>query len=132
MTEQTMNYLTDDELEKLINDVEMHELLQCPSHVRQEVLEKTQVSLWKKKLQFYVYSVKVCAAAAAAIVILFTLPVEPQIPVMVESPSSEEQFSFTEELSKRTNSICESLNAFSDMLILRERTEEYRNEEEKK
>lgn len=124
MTEQKMNYLTDEELEKLIADVELHDMLTCPSYVGQEILEKTQVSLRKKKLQFYAYSFKVCAAAAAAIVLLFTIPVEPQMPVMTQNAAAEEQFSFTRELSKHANSICESLNEFSDMLIMRERLED--------
>ncbi len=117
MIEQKMDYLTEEELAKLIADVEMHGMLECPSYVRQEVLEKTRVSLKKRKRQFYIYSFKVWAATAAAIVLLFTLPTEP--PVM------ESQFSFTGELSKRTNSVCESLNDFTDMLIDRERQEEY-------
>ncbi len=124
MNELKMNYLTDDELEKLIADVEEREMLTCPSYIRQEVLGKTQVSMQKKKLQFYAYSFKVCAAAAAAIVLLFTIPVEPQMPAMMEDISVEEEFSITEELSKRTNSICESLNTFSDMLIFKDEVED--------
>ena len=68
MTELRTEYLTDEELEKLIEDVEMQDMLTCPSYLRQEILEKTQVPLQKKKLQFYAYSFKVCAATAAAIV----------------------------------------------------------------
>lgn len=117
MTEQKMDYLTDEELTKLIEDVEMHGMLECPSYVRQEVLEKTRVSLKKRKQQLLVYSFKVWAASAAAIILLFTLP--------TEVPTAEQQFSFTRELSKRTNNVCESLNDFTDMLVDRESQEEY-------
>ena len=123
MTEQKMDYLTEEELEKLIEDVEMHGMLECPSYVRQEVLEKTRVSLRKRKQQFYIYSLKVWAASAAAIVLLFTLPSEPQMAEFAEAPA--EQFSITDKLSRHTSSVCESLNDFTDMLIYRESQEEY-------
>ena len=117
MIEQKMDYLTDEELAKLIEDVEKHGMLECPSYVRQEVIRKTQVSLQKRKRQFYIYSFKVWAATAAALVILFTLPSVPQ----VTTPA----FSITDKLSRHTNNVCESLNDFSDRLIDRERQEEY-------
>ena len=117
MTEQKLDYLTDEELEKLIEDVEMHGMLECPSYVKQEILEKTRVSLRKRRQQFYIYSFKVWGATAAAIVLLFSLP---QAPQMIEP-----QFSITDKLSRGTSSVCESLNNFTDMLIDRERWEEY-------
>ncbi len=123
MTEQNMNYLTDEELEKLIQDVENQGMLHCPSYVRGEILQKTGVSLQKRKMQFYLYSAKVCAAAAAAIFLLFTIP-EGILPVSGGDMAGKEQFSFTDKLNKQTTAMCESLNDFSDMLIIRERQED--------
>lgn len=118
MTDYKMDYLTDDELEKLIADVETHGMLTAPSYLRDEVLKKTEVPLYKKKLQFYAYSFKVCAAAAAAIVLMFSIPMDRELPEV------REETSITEELSRRAGSLCESLNDFSDMLIRVERVEE--------
>ena len=117
MTELRNEYLTDEELEKLIADVEMHGMLECPSYMRQEVLEKTRVSLKKRKQQLLIYSFKVWAATAAALVLLFILPAQPQIP--------EAQLNITEKLSRQTGIMCESINDFTDMLIDRDRQEEY-------
>lgn len=122
MTEQSVNYLTDEELEKLIMDVEHQGLLSCPSYVREEVLQRTEVSLKKRKQQFYLYSAKVCAAAAAAIFLLFTIPTgQLNTPEAVES---RRQTSLTNILNEQTAEMCESLNDFSDMLIFREKQED--------
>ncbi|MBQ8821712.1 MAG: hypothetical protein IJZ82_03650 [Lachnospiraceae bacterium] len=123
MTEQKWNYLTDEELEKLIQDVENRGMLSCPSYVRGEILQKTGVSLEKRKMQFYLYSAKVCAAAAAAIFLLFTIPAGPMV-VSGEDMVAKDRFSFTDKLNKQTTAMCESLNDFSDMLILREKQED--------
>ena len=83
-------------------------------------MEKTRVSLRKRKRQFYIYSIKVWAASAAAIVLLFTLPSGPQMAEFAEA-----QFSITNKLSRHTSSMCESLNEFTDKLIYRESQEGY-------
>lgn len=111
MTEQKMNYLTDEELEKLIKDVEMHGMLECPSYVRQETLQRAKVSLRKRKQQLYIYSLKVWAASAAAILLLFSLPLSSQIP--------QPRVSITDKLSRQTGVVCEHLNDFTDKLIER-------------
>ena len=122
MTENSRDYLTDEELEKLIMDVENQGLLCCPSYVRGEVLQRVEVSQQKRKQKFYLYSVKVCVASAAAIFLLFTIPIgQLNTPEALES---RRQTSFTNMLSEQTDEMCESLNDFSDMLIFREKQED--------
>lgn len=120
--ERRKDYLTEEELEKLILDVENQGMLSCPSYLRGEILQRTEVSLQKRKLQYYAYSIKVCVAAAAAIWFLFTVPIGNML--TPQTVAAREQVSFTDKLNRQTSVVCESLNDFSDMLILREKQED--------
>ncbi len=84
MQEKRRDY---DELEKamqnLIQEVEAEELLTAPVHMKQEILERSrrmdrpltnQVRQTSKNLQLFFYSLKVGAAVAAALVLLFAVP----------------------------------------------------------
>ena len=122
MMEQRRSYLTDDELDRLIADVECQGLLQSPSYLRNEVLAGTENSLQKRKLQFYIYSVKVCAAAAAAIFVLFTIPAG-QL-TMPKQVADRQQETLLDKLGRQADVMCESVNNFSDMLIMKEKQED--------
>lgn len=85
-------YMSDKELDEFINEIE-NEQIKAPFYLKKEIINKAfqsederivefnNTKLNKKKnnekiskKQFYIYSFKVCASVAAAIVLLFLIP----------------------------------------------------------
>ena len=69
--------LTDEELERLIGAVEEHEMLHAPGHLRDNVI--SQISAEKRQARnraLFSYRVKVIAGMAAALAVLFLVPVD--------------------------------------------------------
>ncbi len=82
-------YLTDEELERLIAQVEQEPMLQAPSYLKDEILnslseQDEKMQQWQAKVksfnrsqsrkQLWLYSVKVAVGAAAALVMLWITP----------------------------------------------------------
>lgn len=63
-------YLSDEELNALIREIERNDLVMAPPDIMEKVLTQTK----NKKRDFTMYCFRVAASAAAAIVMLFTLP----------------------------------------------------------
>lgn len=69
-------YLSDDELKKLIDSVESEPMLKPPRGFRDDVIEQIRRKRKSRKnMQLFSYSMKVFAATAAALAIVFTVPV---------------------------------------------------------
>lgn len=69
--------LTDEELERLIGAVEERELLHAPGHLRENVFSKISAEKRQaKKRALFSYRVKVIAGMAAALAVLFLVPVD--------------------------------------------------------
>lgn len=74
-------YLTDEELGSFIEELEKEELY-APAHLKEEIFEKLKKSdesrqnseKSKKPVSFLLYTFKMAAGMAAAIVLVFTLP----------------------------------------------------------
>lgn len=69
--------LSEEELARLIEQVEEREMLHAPVHIRENVF--AQISMQKqraKKLQLFSYRAKVLVGMAAALTVLFLVPVE--------------------------------------------------------
>ena len=63
-------YLSDEELNALINEIEQGDLVMAPPGIREKVLEEAR----SKNTDFIRYCFQVVASAAAAIILLFLLP----------------------------------------------------------
>ncbi|MDE6713692.1 MAG: hypothetical protein K2K20_08145 [Lachnospiraceae bacterium] len=73
-------YLSDEELEQLVKDVEAGPLCQAPEYLKPMILDKVEAydkSVYKMSagMQLFIYSVKIMAAAAAAVIVILTVPV---------------------------------------------------------
>ncbi len=83
------SYLTDEELERLISQVEQEPMLQAPSYLKDEILnslseQDEEMQQWQAKAkpfncsqsgkQLWLYSVKVAIGAAAALLMLWITP----------------------------------------------------------
>ena len=91
MTEN-LNYISDDELVRLICQVEENELVVAPPDLMERILEAAEIGAWPKELQeeaapvipvksynvrkkeFYAYCFRVITSVAAAVVLVFLLP----------------------------------------------------------
>lgn len=65
-------YMTDDELSKLIADVEEHEIVKAPPGMADAVLDK--VAKRSKIIEYKRFRNRVIASVAAALVIIATVP----------------------------------------------------------
>ena len=68
-------YLSDEALEQLIAEVEAEPLMHPPKDFKNEILQKLRRKRkHRKDAQLFLYSIKVVAASAAALLILITVP----------------------------------------------------------
>lgn len=74
-------YLSDEELEQLVKDIEEKPLCPAPEYLKPMILNKVEAydkSVHNKRssgMQLFAYSVKIMAAAVAAAVVILTVPV---------------------------------------------------------
>ncbi len=86
------NYLSDEELEALITDIEEYDLVQAPPNLLNQILytieesnntsllEKDSLYIQRKKtIEFRKYCLQVITSVAAAIVLVFLLPTSMQM-----------------------------------------------------
>lgn len=74
MTEE-VKYLTDEELEKMMEAIEKEDLVMAPPELLSDVLKKIETKDTKlPKSDFMLYSIRVIAAMAASLVLLFVIP----------------------------------------------------------
>ncbi len=81
-------YLSDDELSKLIMDVEGKELVQAPAGIERKVLSFVEHKRRRKTVEFSTYCLRVAFAVAAAIAIVCIVPFIPETKANI--PSREE------------------------------------------
>ena len=76
-------YLSDEELQKLIMDVELNDMTKAPANLQKKVLDAVDVAdkagniaktKKQKIIEYRLYSLKVALAVAAAIVVMFIVP----------------------------------------------------------
>ena len=79
-------YLSDEELQKLISDVELNDMAEAPVDLQEKVLDAVNaadragnVAKTKKQkiIEYRLYSLKVALAVAAAIAVMFIVPYVP-------------------------------------------------------
>lgn len=68
---EKLNYISDDELERLINQVEQEELAAAPPDLMESILEAAGKT---KKKEFAAYCFRVITSVAAAVALVFLLP----------------------------------------------------------
>lgn len=102
---EKLNYISDDELERLMLQVEQEELVAAPpdllesilvaAGLAQEMEQETSTpapiiapvkSIHTKKKEFYAYCFRVITSVAAAVVMVFLLP---ELPVSMQQPDAK-------------------------------------------
>ena len=84
-------YLSDDELDKLITDIEGKELVQAPAGIERNVLSFIEYKKRRKTIEFSKYCVRVAFAVAAAIALVCIVPFIPETQARI--PSREDTVS---------------------------------------
>jgi len=109
-------YLSDEELQKLIMDVELNDMTKAPANLQKKVLDAVDaadkagnIAKTKKQkiIEYRLYSLKVALAVAAAIAVMFIVPcvsaANRYVPFM-EKIVSQRDISLKEELFVRKES----------------------------
>lgn len=136
MDPNRLEYLSEQELEQLILEVEAQELLQAPSYLRRETMQKLQrkydpiVPFQKKnKGTMAIYRIKVGMAVAAALIVLCILPegsisgnTDERYPDLQErewsyDPADDGGSSVAKQLRDTTDQICQSMQEISGWLV---------------
>jgi hypothetical protein len=98
MQDDKQNYLSDEELQKLIRSVEQEGTIHAPQYMKESILNQIQrqesvtaISNHRSsKIQLITYSAKVLVAAAAAIVLTVLIPIKDPVSFADEKVSSEQ------------------------------------------
>ena len=100
-------YLSDEELQKLIMDVELNDMTKAPANLQKKVLDAVSaadragnVAKTKKQkiIEYRLYSLKVALAVAAAIAVMFIVP---GVPVANRDFGSMDKTDFQRDVSFR-------------------------------
>jgi len=129
------NYLSEEELEKLIAEVETKAMLHAPRNLKAEVLqsaeqERSERSAAKeitgkrsaayqksRRRAFFLYAIEVEAVSAAAIAMLFLTPVrnaDSWTSQRVQDPTSSVMY----QINEKSNAFCSHLYDFSNRIIM--------------
>lgn len=110
-------YLSDEELQKLIMDVELNDMTKAPANLQKKVLDVVDaadkagnIAKTKKQkiIEYRLYSLKVALAVAAAIVVMFIVP---GVPVAnrdfcsMDKTDFQRDVSFRDEILKKKDDI---------------------------
>lgn len=135
------DYLSDQELEELIRQVEEQDMIAAPDYLEEKICTKIrqseQVVQYRAKKstrqRLFFYSLKVIAASAAAIAFLYIVPMvqsQEQPPTYVsetqqpdwsrEAAKRKEETSFVQNVNQATNQFCNSLFRKTNALFQKE------------
>lgn len=91
------SYLSDEELNAMICEIESGDLVMAPPDIKENVLRKVA----NKKKEFVTYCFRVVLSAAAAIVLMFLLPTNIDITVHDEKIPTKQEVLAQETLNNR-------------------------------
>ena len=110
-------YLSDDELNKLIMDIEGKELVQAPAGIERKVLSFIEHKKRRKTVEFSTYCLRVAFAVAAAIALVCIVPFIPETQARI--PSREDTVSEMNVVSREE--VLEKRSVQSKEEVLKER-----------
>lgn len=118
MEDKIKEYMSDEELEQLILNVEAHSMLSAPSYLKDEIMEQLmsdkkaeRKKYMRKRLSLWLYSAEVGIVAAAAILLLFLLPTES---IDIEKYHDTSAIST---INQKSNDLCGSLFEITNQLV---------------
>lgn len=117
MEKKQLQYLSDNELEAMMEDVETHGLIEAPEHMKDNILqmlrqEENVMSEGYKKKSMLIYSIKVSLTAAAAILCIIFMPLQQS--EMVVKP----KVSMTSQMKEASTQLCQKVQDLSGRLMV--------------
>lgn len=114
------NYLSEDELLFLIADAENGCPAKAPGYLKEQILKKTEKeNAAEKKESLFLFSVKIIAAAAAAITLLSITPNTLQTADIAPDSASAKQNSPFYILNQKTSRFCELLSDATNSMFIK-------------
>ncbi|MCH4192620.1 MAG: hypothetical protein LKF52_09955 [Butyrivibrio sp.] len=118
-------YLSDEELEKLIAETETDKVFNPPEYLEAETLQKIGTYRMERRIkrsrrEFSLYALKISAAAAAAILVIFTTPSAERLHQMKDSVPRQEQQDHRDGdgiLKRLSGSLYEHLDSVTDQMM---------------
>lgn len=126
-------YLSDEELLKLIDEVEENAMLRAPAYLKQKILTEIQgmeeaeqmparqsIQKYQKNIrrQLLVYELKVAGLVAAAILMLFLLPVSaPKEPPIITEEDYSQDSGFLYHWNEASGKMLQYINITSNALL---------------
>lgn len=124
-------YLSEEELQQLIAETEEQMPYRAPDYLEQMILQKAKPVTASKNRQLFSYSLKIVAAAAAALALIFTIPVTQENDyeayrrqIAEEQQKRKEEWEKTrgekstmQNVNDRTNEICRLLSDKTSELL---------------
>lgn len=109
MQKDKQDYLSEKELQSLIDSIEQEEMVHAPQYLKESILDKimseerinSSSSHRSSKVQLITYAMKVGAAAAAAIVLLVLIPVKDHCSFMDEETRYEEWLDYQNQIDDK-------------------------------
>lgn len=130
MEDRIKEYMPDEELEQLIQEVEEKNMLSAPSYMKNEIMEQiyqvhkeeTHKNL-QKKLSLLLYSMEVGVVAAAAVLLLFLIPVDNDDNRNIDrwAGRKQETISVMSKLHEKSNDICGQVFQITNQLVIWEK-----------
>lgn len=126
---EKLEYLSDEELEAMIQEVEQYGMMEAPVQMKEkllqvlqqeETIQRPQMSEWHKKRSMLIYSMKVSLTAAAAILCVIFMPLQMQQRQTGVQPKT----SVTRQMKEASTHICEKMQNLSERLMFSNEMEE--------
>lgn len=124
---EKLNYLTEDELQQLIESVEEDTLMQAPGYLKDAILEKSIPKRIPRQHELLFFSAKIITAAAACIALLFILPdgqqadvTQPGVLVREEAYDDNGEDSFFRKFNQKANQFCSIINDGTNLIFQKE------------
>ena len=115
MSNESMNeYLSNEELMSLIEDIESENLISAPAYLKQQIVAESRKRNVPARMQLVFYSMKVVAAMAAAIILIILMPMTPgdyKTSVLTEAAG---------QINSISDKVCRQFVDISNILIFKE------------
>ena len=115
-------YLSDEDLMKLINGIESGAGLHAPAYLKEQMIAESRNAKMSSKTQLVMYSLKVSAAMAAAIVLLVFMPMATRnvSDAKLNTYRSSAVTDVMGQINKTSSKMCSKIFDLSNMLIFKE------------
>lgn len=122
-------YFSEDELKSFLEDIEENNMHQAPFYLKEEIMKQvfpkqrvSQIPLEKRKLsraqkrKWIIYNCKITFAAAAAIILMFIMPMESGGMKLQNETGTMTQV--TNRIESGSERLCNILSNLSDQMII--------------